>query len=106
MKQLANPQIRSFTITPATVRPGESAQGVVDAFDPDNRTVTVVAELPVEAGQPRVYATTVLAIEDNPIPAPFFTEVDAAGNPVATPTLNFAVDPANPFRVTITANPL
>lgn len=100
---MADPVIRSFNITPARIKPGESATGTVDAYDPDNKTITVKAEIPVEEGQPRISATTTLTIEDNPIPHPVFSEVDAAGQPVSTPSLEFLPDPTDPFKVIIKA---
>lgn len=97
---MANPQIRSFTLSSNTVAPGGSVIGTVDAYDPDNRTVTVKANIGSAT------ATTILTVADNPIPNPTFTEVDASGNPVASPTVDFVVDPLNPMRVTITARNL
>lgn len=97
---MANPQIRSFTIAPSTVSPGGTAVGTVDAFDPDGRTALVRATV----GDATVVTT--LTVEGEPVPAPSFTEVDANGNPVASPTLEFTVDPQNPFKVFIKAKVL
>lgn len=96
---MANPQIRSFTLSSSTVAPGGSVVGTVDAYDPDNRTVRV------QANVGGATAVTVLTVNDNPIPNPVFSEVDANGGAV-TPTLDFVPDPLNPMRVTITARQL
>lgn len=93
---MANPQIRSFSISPTTVAPGASTTGTVDAFDPDNRTVHLRAKIGTAT------AVTTLTVEDVPVPAPVFEEVDAAGVPVTVPTVDFVADPTNPFRVIIT----
>ena len=97
---MANPQIRSFTLSSNTVAPGGSVVGLVDAYDPDNRTVTVKANVGGAT------AVTTLTVQDVPVPNPTFTEVDVNGNPVSTPTVDFVVDPLNPSRVTITARNL
>lgn len=97
---MANPQIRSFTLSSNTVAPGGSVVGTVDSWDPDNRVVTVKATVGTAT------ALTTLTVNDVAIPNPSFTEVDASGNAVATPTLDFLVDPQNPNRVTITARNL
>lgn len=94
--------IRSFTISPSTVAPGQTTDGYVDPYDPDNRTTRVRASVGSAS------AVTVLTVADEPIPDPVFEEVDADGNvvPEANRTLDFAVDPGDSTHVFITAREL
>jgi hypothetical protein len=97
---MADVVITSFGPSPQTIAPGESTTATVEAFDPDNRTTFVKATIG------NATAIMQLSVADVPIPAPTFTEVDAAGEPVATPTLQLTPDPSNPFMVHITALPV
>jgi hypothetical protein len=58
-----NPVIRTVTVTPSTIKPGETATVTVDAFDPDSRTVTATAEVADAAGNIAT-ATTLLTVGD------------------------------------------
>jgi hypothetical protein len=94
---MADVVITGFGPSPQTIAPGESTTATVDAFDPDNRTTFVKAVIG------NATASMQLVVADEPIPAPTFTEVDSAGNPVTEASLQLTPDPTDPFKVIITA---
>lgn len=82
---MSNPVIRGLSLTPANVKPGESTTAVVDAFDPDSRTVTVKAQVSDSAGNVATLSS-ILGIGD-----PLTYEVTTDD-----PTVTVVVDPQNP----------
>ncbi|WP_405112254.1 hypothetical protein OG559_03295 [Micromonospora sp. NBC_01405] len=87
---MANPVIRSITATPSTLQPGQTAQVVIDAYDPDARTVTVTGKVTDVAGHVAT-ATTTLTVGD---PLKFeLTTTD--------PAVTIVVDPAASGRFSV-----
>lgn len=89
-----NPVIRTLTITPATVQPGQSATVTVDAIDPDAKTVTATAKVSDAAGN-EATATTILTVGD---PLTYDVKTD-------DPTVVVVPDPQKPgvFHLTVPA---
>ncbi|MFF0823056.1 hypothetical protein ACFYUR_22065 [Micromonospora haikouensis] len=87
---MAVPIIRSLTATPDALQPGQAAQVVVDAFDPDARTVTVQARVADAAGG-EATATTVLTVGD---PLRFELTCD-------DPSVTIVPDPTVPGRFSV-----
>lgn len=89
-----NPVIRTLTVSPSTIKPGETATVTVDAFDPDSRTVTATAEVADAAGNIAT-ATTLLTVGD---PLEFQLATD-------DPTVTVVADPQRPgvFHLSVPA---
>ncbi len=88
---MATPVIRSVTTTPGTVQPGQSAQVVVDAFDPDAREVVMTAKV-TDSGGNVATAVTKLTVGD-PITYELTTD---------DPNVTITPDPSAPGRFTVT----
>lgn len=88
---MAAPVIRSLTATPGTVNPGQSAQAVFDAYDPDARTVTLNGSVSDAAGNTSSVTTT-LTVGD-PLTYTLTT---------TDPNVTVVQDPNNPARFTVT----
>lgn len=87
---MAAPVIRSVTATPDILQPGQSAQVVIDAFDPDARTVTVHARVTDAAGG-EATATTTLTVGD-----PLRYTLTSSD-----PTVTIVADPSTPGRFAV-----
>lgn len=88
---MATPIIRSINANPDTLQPGQSTQVVIDAFDPDARTVTLSGSVTDAAGN-TASAITTLTVGD---PLTYTLTSSDAG-------VTIAADPNSPGRYTVT----
>lgn len=88
---MAAPVIRSVTATPNVLQPGQSAQVLVDAFDPDARTVSMTAKV-IDAAGNESTAVTTLTVGD-----PMTFELTSSD-----PSVTVTPDSSAPGRFTVT----
>lgn len=88
---MAAPSIRSITPAKTTLMPGESTQVVIDAFDPDARSITLAGKV-TDAGGNVSTVSTVLTVGD-----PITYELTSSD-----PSVTVTPDPAVPGRFTVT----
>lgn len=93
---MARPVIRSSTVTPGTIIEGGQADWMVDAYDPDGRTVTMRRPVTDAAGNVATAETTLTIGGELTYGTP--TSDD--------PAVTFVVDSADPRLVHVQVAPL